>query len=498
MTTVDSSTRVRDFGTIGSVVMAIACLVAGGGIGFFVYTDGLAGLRNTYTSPFQSLFPGSHFAPTIALGALIVALTVALSILHRIWSIDRAILLTTGFLLVADVIPGLSLLLGTLLIVKLCGNILRTGDSHWPLSPTGVASLLIFVAYATTFLNVESPVSSLSNFFPRAAYIGLALFLPIAVNTTGRLERLVDYFIFAAMLSLGVELFQGVASASTGQIITFAPEGLTTFDAPWGPTARLTGLMTHPNRYSNVASTVGIIVLWFALQPKELISRQRRILMWTLFVMLVIGVLGSWSRSGWLAFGLAGVALPFFRWPHLTPIFLCAGGFILFVGYSSGAVEAIYDYVRNLSRSSADFRWHIDQIGLQAFFEHPMIGLGVEGTKDFFNAYELQVHNAPIQILADLGLVGVAAFGTLIITIFASIARVVSSAEASPRLKSLAAALAVSSLVTFFQGFVEVFLWLKFVWTFVAILGCIYVAYLDELSKKSESQIASTINPNSL
>lgn len=477
--------------------MAVVCLVLGGGIGYFVYIDGLAGLRNTYTSPLQSLFPGNHYVSTIVLGAIIVCLIGATSVLHRIWSVDRLILFTTGLLLVADVIPGLSSLLGILLIGKLFGSILRTGDAHWPLSPTGVAVILILVAYSTTFLNVDSPVSALANFLPRIPYILLALFLPIAVNTTGKLELLVDFLIFAAILSLGVELLQGVLSTATGQIITFASEEHAVFEASWGPTARLTGLMTHPNRYSNVASTVGIIVLWFALQPKDLISRQRRIVMWLIFVLLVIGVLASWSRSGWLAFGLAGFTIPFFRWPHLSPLFLGVGGFLVFLALSTGTLEVVYEWVRDLNRSSADFRWHIDQIGLQAFFENPVIGIGVEGTKDFFNAYELQVHNAPIQILADLGLVGFAAFGALVVTLFTSIFRVLVAKDASPRLKSLASALAISSLVTFIQGFVEVFLWLKFLWTFIAILGCIYIAYLDEVKTKAKTLVASALPPNS-
>jgi len=495
MTTADSPTRIRDFGTVGTVIMAVVCLVAGGGIGYFVYLDGLAGPRNTYTNPLQLLAPGNHYLPTMALGLVVAAFITVLGIVNRIWSVDRLILFTTGMLLVADVIPGLSSLLGILLIGKLFGNILRTGDGHWPLSPTGIAVLLILIAYSTTFLNTESPVSTLSNFLPRMPYIVLALFLPIAVNTTRKLEMLVDYFILAALFSLGVEFLQGIASAATGQIITFASEGFETFEAPWGATARLTGLMTHPNRYSNVASTVGIIVLWFALQPKELISRQRRIAMWIIFALLVIGVLFSWSRSGWLSFGIAGLAVPFFRWPHLSPIFLGIGGLLLFVGLSTGFLELVYDYVRDLSRSSADFRWHIDQIGLQAFFENPAIGIGVEGTKDFFNAYELQVHNAPIQILADLGIVGMVAFAALMTTVFSTMFRVITAAKASPRLRSIAMALGISTIVTFVQGFVEVFLWLKFLWTFIAVLGCVYVAYVEDLKRDEEEELAPNPAP---
>jgi O-antigen ligase len=319
----------------------------------------------------------------------------------------------------------------------------------------------------------------------------LALFLPLAINTTGRLETLIDYLILASLLSLGVEALQGVASAATGQVLTFAPAGFETFEAPWGDTARLTGLMTHPNRYSNVASTVAVIVLWLAVQPKEAISRRRRVMMFVVFFLLAVGVFFSWSRSGWLSLAVVVGLLPFFRWPHLSPVFLMGGGFLAFLGWTSGAIQATYLYVRDLSRGSADFRWHIDQIGLQAFFESPIFGIGVEGTKDYFNAYELQVHNAPLQVMADLGLVGVVVFTGLLLTIYGCLFRVIWAKDVDPRLRTLAMALTLSTLVTLIQGMVEVFLWLKFLWTFIAVLACVHVAHVEARRRRADLPLAN-------
>ncbi|MGB0951683.1 MAG: O-antigen ligase family protein [Planctomycetota bacterium] len=491
MNTAESQARIRDYGPVGTAIQAVVCLALGGGLGYFVYQDGFAALRNTYTNPLRIFFAEGHYLNTIMLGALFAALTFCASIVHRIWSVDRLILLTTALLLVADVIPGLSTLLAILLIGKLCGDILRKGDAYWPLSPIGLMTLLVLGAYAVTFLSTESPVSPLANFLPRLPYIILALFLPIAVNTTGRLETLIDYLILASLFSLGVELLQGVGSAATGQILTFAPSGFETFDAPWGPTARLTGLMTHPNRYSNVASTVAVIVLWLALQPKEAISARRRGMMFLVFFLLAVGVFFSWSRSGWLSLAITVGVLPFFRWPHLSPLFLMGGGFIGFLGWTTGAIQAAYIYVRDLSRGSADFRWHIDQIGLQAFFENPVFGVGVEGTKDYFNAYELQVHNAPLQVMADLGLVGIVVFSALMITIYGCLFRVIWAKDVDPRLRTLAMALTLSTLVTLIQGMVEVFLWLKFLWTFIAVLACIHVAHVEAQRRKELVPLAN-------
>lgn len=489
MNTVEAQARIRDFGPVGTVIQGLICLLVGAGIGWFVYNDGLAGLRNTYTNPLRVAFPDHHFTPTMLVGSLCLALTIALVIVNRVWSLDRLILVTTALLMVADVIPGLSALLGVLLIAKLCGNILQKGDAHWPISPIGLMTLLVLMAYSTTFMATESPMNPLANFLPRIPYIILALFLPIGVNSVGRLETLIDYFILAALFSLGVEAIQGFSSAATGQILTFAPPGYETFDAPWGPTARLTGLMTHPNRYSNVASTVAIIVLWLALQPKGQISTRRRSMMFLVFFLMCTGVLFSWSRSGWMSLGLTVMVVPFFRWPHLSPIFLMGGGFMVFLGWTSGFIQAAYIYVRDLSRGSADFRWHIDEIGLQAFFENPIFGIGVEGTKDYFNAYELQVHNAPLQVMADLGLVGIAVFTALFVTLYGCMFRVIRAKDVDPRLRTMAMAMTLATLVSWIQGMVEVFLWLKFLWTFIAMFACVHVAYVETRRRRESTSL---------
>ncbi|MHC4822428.1 MAG: O-antigen ligase family protein [Planctomycetota bacterium] len=485
--TLEAHHHVRDFGKVGSVVMAVISLVLGGLIGYIVYLDGLEGLRNTYDNPLVALFPTFHYLNTALVLGGVAGIVALMVFVYRFWSLDRMILFLTGLLLVADVIPGLSALLGAFLLLKLFRGVQATGDAYWPLPPVGLMVLLILIAYSAVFLQYDRPIAPLSSFLPRIPYILLPLFLTIGINTTKALETVVDFFILAAMLSLGVELIQGLVSGATGVSFTFTyarGEPLEKFDAPWGPTTRLTGLMSHPNRYANVASTVAIVALWLGLQPKEMITRKRRTMMLVVFFLLAIGVLFSWSRSGWLSAGIVGMLVPFFRWPHLSPIFLIVLGTIGYIGYTTGAIEATYQYVYDLNAGSADFRWHVDNIGAQAFFENPILGLGAGGTTEFFNAYDLEVHNAPVQILSDLGLVGAAAFLALFGTLLFNTLTVLRSREADPRLRQLTLALSIAGLVTFIQSFVEVFLWLKFLWTYIALFGCIYVTHRESLKRR--------------
>lgn len=500
LTTLKAHQHVRDFGRVGSAVMAVLCVVFGGLIGYVVYLDGQEGLRNTYENPLAVLFPDFHYLSTVLVLGAVLGVIALMVFVYRFWSVDRMILFLTGLLLVADVIPGLSALLGALLLFKLFRGVQSTGDAYWPLPPVGLMVLLVLIAHAAVFLHYERPVAPLNFFVPRIPYILLPLFLTIGINTTKGLETVVDFFIVAAMISLGVELIQGIVSGATGISWTFTyarGEPLEKFDAPWGPTTRLSGLMSHPNRYANVASTAAIVALWLGLQPKSMITPKRRTMMLVVFFSLAVGVLFSWSRSGWMSAGIVGLLVPFFRWPHLSPIFLVVLGAIGYVGYTTGAIEATYQYVYELNAGSADFRWHVDNIGAQAFFENPILGLGADGTTEFFNAYDLQVHNAPVQILADLGLVGAAAFIALFGTLLFNVLTVLRGGDADPRLRQLTLALSVAGLVTVIQSFVEVFLWLKFLWTYIALFGCIYVAHRESLKRRDLLDAQANLQPSS-
>ena len=175
--------------------------------------------------------------------------------------------------------------------------------------------------------------------------------------------------------------------------------------------------------------------------------------------------------------------VPFFRWPHLSPLFIVGGGALAFVGMSLGVIQAAFEFVRDLNRSSADFRWHIDHIALQAFFEHPWRGIGIGGEKDYFNAYELSIHNAMLQVVADMGIVGIVAYSSLVITVLWMLYKTITTAL-DPRLRDLAIGMGVASIVLMVQGTFGEMLWLKFLWAYLGVLGCLYVINREDLERR--------------
>jgi hypothetical protein len=472
-----------DYGRVGSVIFALFCVLAGAGMGWFVFNDGADGFRNDTENPLSLFFGELPYLATITLSFLIAIFCFIQIAVWRTWSIDNMVMIFCAFLMVADVVPGLSSIMGILIIFKIYQQVLRTGDIHWPLSPVVFPLLLVFIAYFTTFLQVEKPMTAFAQFLTRGPYMVLGVFLPLVVNSRKRLESLIDFMILALLVSLVVELIQGLAGSATGMIITFGPPESSQFDTPWGVMGRLTGLMSHPNRHSNVCSTIGIIVLWMITRPKSMITPQRRAMLMVLFILIGIGILFSWSRSGWLSFGIVMMIVPFVRWPHLSPFFIAGGGALIFAGLSTGAIQEAYEFVRDLNRSSSDFRWHIDHIALQAFMEHPWMGLGVNGEKDFFNAYELGIHNAALQVFAGMGVIGVLAFSYLFGTVIWMIYKVITTAK-DARIRDLAIGMGIASIITVVQGAFGEMIWLKFLWAYVGVLGCLYVINREDLARR--------------
>jgi hypothetical protein len=462
-------------------------------MGWFVFNDGAAGFRNDTENPLSLFFGELPYLATITLSSLIAIFCFIQIAVWRTWSIDNMVMIFCAFLMVADVVPGLSSVMGILIIFKIYQKVLRTGDIHWPLSPVAFPLLLVFIAYFTIFLQVEKPMSAFAQFMTRGPYMVLGIFLPLVINSRKRLESLIDFMILALLVSLVVQLIQGLAGSATGMIITFGPPESSKFDTPWGVMGRLTGLMSHPNRHSNVCSTIGIIVLWLSTRPKSMITPQRRAMLMVLFIVIGIGILFSWSRSGWLSFGVVMMIVPFVRWPHLSPLFIAVGGALLFLGLSTGVIQEAYQFVRDLNRSSSDFRWHIDHIALQAFFENPWLGLGVGGEKDFFNAYELGIHNAILQVFAGMGIIGVLAFSYLFGTVIWMIYKVITTAQ-DPRIRDLAIGLGIASAVTIVQGMFGEMIWLKFLWAYIGVLGCLYVINREDLAKRRS--LAQLSEPN--
>ena len=139
-----------------------------------------------------------------------------------------------------------------------------------------------------------------------------------------------------------------------------------------------------------------------------------------------------------------------------------------------------------MNGASADFRWHIDDIALEAFFKHPWFGVGTSNLLDFFNPYQLEVHDTYLQIASGMGIFGILVFGGYIL---ATITRLIHVAlnPASLAYRDWAIALMLGLMITGIQSFFAMFLWIKFVWAIFGIAESVIMNNRDKKIRPSEN-----------
>lgn len=464
----------RDYGALGTVLQWVIALGIGIGVATFIRWDSVFGLRTQIDQfgPNPALINDVPFLYTIMALSLVGVLIVFFGWVLKIGSIDRALLALMAFSLNADAVPGLFQISLVGFLFLLVSRGLRQGDIPIHFTALVFPILLVMVSYLTTMLVVEAPIGVTSKMSYRVSYMLMVLLLPCVIRTRRQFEMFIHYLIVAALISAGVELIEMILSGYVGKPMTFSDTQYNRVVTPYGVFPRLTGLMYHPNHQSNLMATEAILALWVATRPKRLLSSGRRVFFATAYVILVFAVFFTWSRSGWLCVGVATLAVPLARWPRFSPFYLGILAVIGGLAYTSGVAEQVYEIVRSFNASSADFRWHIDDIATQAFLWSPAIGVGVGGSTTFYNPYQLQVHDTYLQALSEMGLFGSAAFLLLFGMVFTRLFRVALKGR-NELDRDWAWALLFAAIITLIQSSFAMFLWIKFLWGMVAMMECL-------------------------
>lgn len=474
--------RARDYGPAGTVVSAAAAVAFGLLIAAFVFWEGrdhlrlhltLFGARPALINDLPWLFSG-------AVTGLVLAVAGFFAWVIRSGGLDRPALALLAFAMVADAIPAITQIAIALVLVVLVRRILRDGDVYAPLTPLAIPLLIVIVSYATSFLVVENYMSLIGTFlFRLTSNMLIVVLLPALLRTRRQIEVFFHMLLASACLSVGVEWVQWGLSAAAGVPITFNTGSYNKVATPWGVFPRLTGLMFHPNLQSNCISTIAVLTLWFGLRPRAAISAARRAAYLTAYVWLALGVLFTWSRSGWLSLGVASLLVPVVRYPRFAPVYGTMLGAIGLVAWQTGALKAGYEFVENLNKASADFRWHIDHLAMEAFNSHPWLGIGTMGILDYDNPWKLQVHDTYLQIAAEMGLVGIFSFALFGVIVLARMLWTLVHAKFAFD-RDWILGLLVASIVALIQNSFVMFLWVRFLWLLMPLAECIHLAARNE------------------
>lgn len=176
--------------------------------------------------------------------------------------------------------------------------------------------------------------------------------------------------------------------------------------------------------YMTFAGVLGIALL---LLLAQLAYRPWRQVWW----MAPAGLVGlvtlalTYSRNAWL--GLAAGALGLFAARRARPILLVAAGLVGLLLLLPGPFQARVRSIADPADPTVRERWLMWQSGLAILRDHPLIGIGPGQVSALYPAYRHpeatkastgHLHNSPLQVAVERGLLGFAAWGWLWIAYF--------------------------------------------------------------------------------
>jgi O-antigen ligase len=153
-------------------------------------------------------------------------------------------------------------------------------------------------------------------------------------------------------------------------------------------------------------------------------SRRWRIGGAAFLTLLVPALIGSYTRSAWIATGVAMCVILVRARARLLPLVLVAAAATLWLAPQ---------HYRERALSSFDTKsvWNVERIymweaGARMFLDHPATGVGLEDLSRLYRRYRSprateehgHLHNIVVQVGATMGIVGLAALAWLLVGLF--------------------------------------------------------------------------------
>lgn len=202
-------------------------------------------------------------------------------------------------------------------------------------------------------------------------------------------------------------LILGVLLQNTLAIIAFSFSKLAGVSFAWinYGDARLSGMLLDPNAYG------GLLVLTFSIQTITFFLKQpllSRPLAWFANISLGIGIILTYSRSAWIGMAIvlivnASFAATTFK-PKLMLRLVLVAVFVvvaLYMVFGPTFFEAITSMATR--ESQIQERFAIIENALSMFADSPVFGIGI-GV--FAETHGMIIHNTPLWVLTEFGLVG--------------------------------------------------------------------------------------------
>lgn len=325
-----------------------------------------------------------------------------------------------------------------------------------------------FVAFLLSLIPIRDLGGWVRAMMERGVHILLFLFL---VNTVRTRQHLWCALRYASWCAVATGLFAVAQFLLIWYGLTrfnLGPKALHFTSSPIGILPRVSALFSHPNGLGGTMTVFGLVILFLAVSPAPM-SWLRRSAMLAGGALVVLGAMVSFSRGAWLAMAVGMLILPLLRRPasglYYLPLLALVGG----VGHLVGLVDRVWTAVLRINVASADFRYYVAELAMEAIRNHPLLGVGINRLEDYNNPFRLPAHNSILQAASEVGLpAGVLTVGFIVI-LFVRLLRAIRRASDpwdEAALKGLTLGLLGASIHAQFDAF----MYAKAVWLYLALV----------------------------
>jgi O-antigen ligase len=282
----------------------------------------------------------------------------------------------------------------------------------WPLEMKMLAVILLLaVAFTPLAVSPQTSIETLSDSFFKVVTI-FVLMLNL-IDTRARLRSFMKLLIFCGVFvaaSAVLNYFRGATGVNnSGELVRIAGYG--TF-------------FSNPNELAMTVNLIMPFAVVFGLTSRGI----KRLAFFLIAALLAFAVVVSFSRGGFLGLVAIGGVLLWKAGRGRRFVTICAsvlivGAFV--VSMPSGYGDRIFTilHTNEDKTNSAQERQQLLARGLDVIAHHPIIGVGV-GNYGIYSIHQLVAHNSYIEIAAELGLTGFAAYLVLIFAPLRSLRRI--------------------------------------------------------------------------
>ena len=319
-----------------------------------------------------------------------------------------------------DLIPGafeafpIVKIVAVFTILAYLGSRISNGQrlTIWPLEMKMLAVILLLgIAFTPVAVSPKTSIDTMTDSFLKV--VTIFVLIMNLIDTRERLRSFMRLLIFCGVFvgsSAVLNYFRGATAVNnSGELVRIAGYG--TF-------------FSNPNELAMALNLIMPFAVVFGLTSRGI----KRLLFFFVAGLLAFAVVVSFSRGGFLGLVAIGGVLLWKagrgrRFVTILAALVIGGAFLISMpsGYSDRVFTILHS--EQDQTNSAQERRELLERGVDVITHHPIIGVGV-GNYSIYSIRSLVAHNSYIEIAAELGLAGFAAYLVLIFAPLRSLRRI--------------------------------------------------------------------------